>query len=1116
MRCTLWLALRVFGAVSLLGNAIPLAAAPEAPDHAVTEPDTAGQTLYALGSIGDLYRISPYSAGPDRFLITNGLYYRALAIDPTTLRAYAISWSHSSSQTDDVLYEINLTTGGHIRQIGQVFPSEPLAMAFDGQGQAYMVGNLDQNLYRLDKTTAALTTVGNTGYYLFALTYDSDGTLYGSVGVGPGRGSLVWIDPRTGAATLRGNPGVMGGLAIDTDGTLYGSSNSDLYRIDKNNGQATLIGRVGISGVNNLAFLKAPSSPGGGVPAADFTWSPASPIAGQPVQFTDQSTGGPTSWFWNLDGVGGEDSSLRNPTWTYAASGTYNVTLRACNAAGCNSRTRPVTINNSAAGVIHINGPTNLASLALAQFTASATGCNPTRFAWQWTTPDADLGFSAGSLGEPASVVRGWSAQGTHTIQVSNPGCPGVPPGQATIVVGPPGVEQTTLRPSASNSTPIPLDGPTVVFCHGMESTGAKGNQLWSCIHDGGLFCDANEVDHPVDDLLPSDSQGLGIHGLQFTWSGAFQFPDYVRAWAFVGDAATQLVEKLEKRLLPAYRGPIQFVGHSLGSAVCALAAKRLLEIRPSIQKLQVTALDRPDHISKFGVPGKFNFDSHWMAETFSQSPRPGLDLVIDNYWSTTGTGVGDQMSCVAGARTYNHGPLLQPGAQLANLFGHESHVDHSGVQQWYRWTMDPNMISNPAVCSGVIPNLPAGVNASLNPCAAGWSFSVVRGSSFPNSPSCDPISVSNPAMNGWCASAGGVSTPCQGSAGVSANDRQMSVEVPAFARALTFDMTVSRPDSSTSAVVLLDTFPLWIGSLGAFLPNQPVEVGPFPIDGLTGPRRLSVKVVGGDSGVVVKNFRAQKVLQPCQSESTLCVASNRFRVEADWIDHAGNSGHASPRYVSADESGFMWFFQPANLELIVKVLNACSLSSHPRFWVFAAGLTDVGVRLKVTDTQTGAVKIYESSEGDAFQPIQDTDAFATCTSADTESSLLHAEESVAPKRVDVEANATDKGLRNGRFDVRATWKTADGASGEGHFTSVTDETGYIWFFGPNNIEVAVKVIDGCALNNRYWVFAAGLTNVQVDLTVTDTRTGTTTSYRNPLNQSFQPIQDTNALATCP
>ncbi|MCP3912436.1 MAG: hypothetical protein GY713_15945, partial [Actinomycetia bacterium] len=68
---------------------------------------------------------------------------------------------------------------------------------------------------------------------------------------------------------------------------------------------------------------------------------------------------------------------------------------------------------------------------------------------------------------------------------------------------------------------------------------------------------------------------------------------------------------------------------------------------------------------------------------------------------------------------------------------------------------------------------------------------------------------------------------------------------------------------------------------------------------------------------------------------------------------------------------------------------------------------------------------------------------------------------------------------------------------------------------GPDNVEVVVKVLDGCGENGRFWVFATGLTNVAVELTVTDLETGAVRSYSNPQGRPFVPILDTLALA-CP
>lgn len=112
--------------------------------------------------------------------------------------------------------------------------------------------------------------------------------------------------------------------------------------------------------------------------------------------------------------------------------------------------------------------------------------------------------------------------------------------------------------------------------------------------------------------------------------------------------------------------------------------------------------------------------------------------------------------------------------------------------------------------------------------------------------------------------------------------------------------------------------------------------------------------------------------------------------------------------------------------------------------------------------------------------------------------------------------NATTLCLNNGRFRVTATFLTGAGQSGNAQAVTESGDTGMFWFFSSGNIEAIIKVVNGCTFNSRYWVFAGGLTNVGVVLTVTDTLNGTTKTYTNPINTAFQPIQDTAAFATCP
>lgn len=114
-------------------------------------------------------------------------------------------------------------------------------------------------------------------------------------------------------------------------------------------------------------------------------------------------------------------------------------------------------------------------------------------------------------------------------------------------------------------------------------------------------------------------------------------------------------------------------------------------------------------------------------------------------------------------------------------------------------------------------------------------------------------------------------------------------------------------------------------------------------------------------------------------------------------------------------------------------------------------------------------------------------------------------------------ASPTALCLKNGRFRVSATFATPAGASGTAQAVPLTGDTGYFWFFNSANVEMVVKVLDGCPVNNRFWVFAGGLTNVEVRMTVVDTLAGTSPKvYTNPLRTPFQPIQDTEAFATCP
>src|SRR5207247_4823906 len=83
-------------------------------------------------------------------------------------------------------------------------------------------------------------------------------------------------------------------------------------------------------------------------PVAAFSGSPTSGTAPLAVTFTDQSTGPPAAWSWDFGD--GTSSTAQNPVHTYAAAGSYSVSLTVTNSGGSNSLTKPSYISLTGTG----------------------------------------------------------------------------------------------------------------------------------------------------------------------------------------------------------------------------------------------------------------------------------------------------------------------------------------------------------------------------------------------------------------------------------------------------------------------------------------------------------------------------------------------------------------------------------------------------------------------------------------------------------------------------------------------------------------------------------------------------------------------------------------------
>lgn len=260
-----------------------------------------------------------------------------------------------------------------------------------------------------------------------------------------------------------------------------------------------------------------------------------------------------------------------------------------------------------------------------------------------------------------------------------------------------------------------------------------------------------------------------------------------------------------------------------------------------------------------------------------------------------------------------------------------------------------------------------------------------------------------------------------------------------------------------------------------------------------------------------------------CSPTATaLCLASQRFRVEVSWRDFQGNTGVGRAVALSGD-TGYFWFFDDKNVELVLKVLDGRGLNGH--FWVFYGALSSVRYEITVTDTVSGQRKSYINPAG-KLGSVADTTAFTVAAGARAAAASpvepagqVEIARTVEAALVELDAaagaacspTATSLCLNQGRFRAEVSWRDFQGNTGKGQAIALTADTGYFWFFDAANVELVVKILDGRGLNQYFWVFYGALSTVEYQLTVTDTVSGRTTHYFNrPGNLAS--IADTAAL----
>ena len=167
-------------------------------------------------------------------------------------------------------------------------------------------------------------------------------------------------------------------------------------------------------------------------PVANFSAEPASGDVPLTVQFTDNSTGYPTSWFWDFGDGDNTNATKQNPVHTYIASGTYNVTLTATNEYGNDkdSKIDYITVESLVPGedapVASFTTDSDSGSLPFTvHFTDTTTG-NVTGWFWD---------FGDGETSEEQNPVHAYIDTGTRTVTLLATGPGGTTKATAKIKV---------------------------------------------------------------------------------------------------------------------------------------------------------------------------------------------------------------------------------------------------------------------------------------------------------------------------------------------------------------------------------------------------------------------------------------------------------------------------------------------------------------------------------------------------------------------------------------------------------------------------------------------------------------------------------------------------------
>lgn len=287
----------------------------------------------------------------------------------------------------------------------------------------------------------------------------------------------------------------------------------------------------GISG-NNLFIdnININGTTVGTAPNAGFTSNTNEVCEGSTINFTDQSTDGPTSWNWTFNGGTPATSSSQNPSVTYNTPGTYDVTLEVSNSNGSDVTTINTMITVNASPTINTN--TVSAACEGATFNLTANGANT--YTW---TPTNTLNTSSG-----ANVVASPTTTTLYTVSGTDAnGCVGQ--SQINVEV----LDAPNLVVTSNNGNEV-CDGESVNLTASGANTyswtggglsSSTGNSVtaspsitttYSIVGTGANGCQSNETFEltvnplPSVGISPSDTETCPSGTVTLTGTGASNY----------------------------------------------------------------------------------------------------------------------------------------------------------------------------------------------------------------------------------------------------------------------------------------------------------------------------------------------------------------------------------------------------------------------------------------------------------------------------------------------------------------------------------------------------------------------------------------------------------------